>query len=415
MYSLLSRTGHTLTLDDDNGTEIELQFKPVDGMDPLIHQSGFQVVVAYLVHDDDCENPLDNSDGYGRVVGRGKYQTRNHSEVDMFEALGLDRHGDPDYEKVADDVNAAWVAYLERQDSDFWSAVIDELGYPPPVSEDECNAAGEYINALRDELVTTDIFTETRPYYALCDANSYLTEHDFSSHQASNAAALFHFDVEKVQHDLWIAARDRGDIGDKDAVVLDVYDHSGLHWSISGGGMQCRWDTSSGAGVWLPDDVARDEIDRRDWVYASFLIRKPPAQLRGTGKDYQLLQLVWKDDEHHELVSVDFSDNWDTVFKRAEQLAGPLNPTDVQRAWGRRQAARELAQQALDEYNAWLGGDVYGCVIETFTNISSADEPEWVQSYQDACWGYVGSDWAMQALREEFYDGAVADLQAASL
>jgi len=48
---------------------------------------------------------------------------------------------------------------------------------------------------------------------------------------------------------------------DRDAVLLDCYEHGGQMWSVSGGGMQCRWDTARGAGVWVPDDCLRSQLD----------------------------------------------------------------------------------------------------------------------------------------------------------
>lgn len=39
-----------------------------------------------------------------------------------------------------------------------------------------------------------------------------------------------------------------------DLVWLDLYEHSGQVWSIHGKGCSCQWDTSTGAGVWIPDE-----------------------------------------------------------------------------------------------------------------------------------------------------------------
>ena len=40
----------------------------------------------------------------------------------------------------------------------------------------------------------------------------------------------------------------------KYAVVLDAYIHSGIALSVSGGGVQCQWDTSHNIAVWVPDE-----------------------------------------------------------------------------------------------------------------------------------------------------------------
>lgn len=48
---------------------------------------------------------------------------------------------------------------------------------------------------------------------------------------------------------------------DKDAVQLDCYAHGDQFWSVQGEGMQCRFDTARGAGVWVPDDCLRKQLD----------------------------------------------------------------------------------------------------------------------------------------------------------
>jgi hypothetical protein len=51
------------------------------------------------------------------------------------------------------------------------------------------------------------------------------------------------------------------------AFVLDLYEHSGSAWSLSGSGMQCQWDTSRGAGVLIwegkPGDIGAKTYDDR--------------------------------------------------------------------------------------------------------------------------------------------------------
>jgi hypothetical protein len=44
-------------------------------------------------------------------------------------------------------------------------------------------------------------------------------------------------------------------------VMLDVYEHDGIAYSISGTGMQCPWDTAKGGAVWVPNQCCLDEIN----------------------------------------------------------------------------------------------------------------------------------------------------------
>jgi hypothetical protein len=60
---------------------------------------------------------------------------------------------------------------------------------------------------------------------------------------------------------LWREARKRGEIGNPYAVSLDVYEHGGVMYSVSGEGMQCRWDTARGGAVWVPDDSCKQHIE----------------------------------------------------------------------------------------------------------------------------------------------------------
>lgn len=53
---------------------------------------------------------------------------------------------------------------------------------------------------------------------------------------------------------------------------------------------------------------------------------------------------------------------------------------------------REYAQGILDEYNAYLAGEVYGVVVETF-------EPDGTPVDCDAVWGYIGTEYALEEMK----------------
>ena len=404
-YRATHHTNHVL--DTDFG-EVEIQF-PADMADyggALVHREGDHLVVAYLSHDDDCQNPLEDWCSMGKVIGRGKYETRRHDESELFEALGLDRNGDPNYELVQDDLNEAWKEYIESITEDRWLEFFKELGvWDETWDGPDFNHA---MNQWRDNLMDVDAFYEGDIKYAFMEANKYVDwAYDPSNNDVGLASMVFDFNVEKVTHDLWIKAREEGRIGDRDAVMLDVYDHSGLHWSISGGGMQCLWDTSRGAGVWVPDDEARKEIDRRAPVYGIAYIRQTNL-IRG-GK-YQLM-------DRKSGMCIQVADDWGVLWDRAKELAA-LESEEDRAAWsgvGCAYAAEELAQQALDEYNAWLSGDCHGVIVEHFKDVAEpGDEPVWEQTDEDACWGYIGSDYAKDEMTSQF-ESAVKRLQNATV
>jgi len=76
----------------------------------------------------------------------------------------------------------------------------------------------------------------------------------------------------------------------------------------------------------------------------------------------------------------------------------------------RRAQAIEFCKQFLETYNAILGGEVYGCVVETFQQDAS-DEDMWRRVSEDACWGFIGSKDSMESLQSEFFAPAVESVE----
>ena len=296
---------------------------PSDYHDKLEAEVGTYTVIGYLSHDGDCSNPLEDCDGMGYIVGRGKYETRDHDESELFEALGLTKYGDPDLDASAVQARVqrqyeAWVDSLTAESV----AALVMRGYDPI----------EFLATLRDQ--DLDPICEAADYLIEAGRNTfdypdYLTWRDTYDGTWSEVEAGFP-SLKLNWDEAWEEARQAGEIGDPDAVMLDVYDHSGLAWSVSGSGMQCSWDTSHGAGVWLPDAEARHEIARRTAAGAN-----------------------------------------------------------------RQAAALELAEQSIKTYNAWLAGDCWGICVEIYDAAGELVE-------DDACWGFVGGDWAMQDLEASF-------------
>jgi hypothetical protein len=55
--------------------------------------------------------------------------------------------------------------------------------------------------------------------------------------------------------------RYKGEAPDPYAVLLDVYEHGGIAYSLSGTGQQCQFDTARGGAVWVPGDLLRADIE----------------------------------------------------------------------------------------------------------------------------------------------------------
>ena len=355
---------------------------PADDLDSYEEVIGDYKVVGYLAYDGDCDNPLEDCEGMGYVVGRGKYQTRKYSESEMFEALGLDSDGEPDITNEAVLARAqpqydAWVKSLEAADIqdlelgdkaiEFFDHLLNQQPHPNN-SEDVLDYVWE---ALRDTLG----WEGRKDHITYFDLDDIVSEWPPLSIDWDQA---------------WEAARDAGEIGDLDAAVLDVYDHSGLHWSVAGGGMQCRWDTTHAAGVWLPDSEARVEILRRARVYDHAHISERVVR----GKKYALRN------RHGNTLAM--SNDWSELWVRAQEIADLCEASGIPGTGrGRAIAAQELAEGALEQYNAWLSGDCYGVCVEVY-KLEDEDDEDGELVEDEACWGFVGSDFAKQDLEEGF-------------
>ena len=76
-----------------NNREFEVQCEPSGVTEPAIEElPNGKIVIGYLSHDEDCSNPIEDSDGSGRILRGDNRAHRN----DISEALGLDQYGNRD-------------------------------------------------------------------------------------------------------------------------------------------------------------------------------------------------------------------------------------------------------------------------------------------------------------------------------
>lgn len=353
-----------------NGVEAELPFNPEDWLqDELVTverpDGGYRV--AYLVHDDYCQNPLEECDGMGVIW----HHPRSHygKSGGYYEACGLDSYGDPVIDE--DKLQQMWhdkVMALSLQDF-----------YINPALRKVADAE-DLREMLADESIIGDYTFEQNARSAW---RGRLEDADPDDVQTL---------IDKVEEKLsdWnyaAAEQECQQPMDKYAVLLDVYDHSGRSYSLSGGGIQCRWDTSRGEAVWVADAYAKEEIDRRARVYAFGKIESVGTN---TGKPlYKVSPLSGIEPS----VFKDWSDAFEFLLQFGIQYDGDLTPEDVERGFQR--ALYEVAKNCVEAYDSWQRGDNYGvvCVDYDAQGEQIGDE--------DACWGYIGRKYA-EEVRDEY-------------
>jgi len=163
------------------------------------------VLVVYLAYDDEPSFVLDD-DGTGKIISSSR---RNGDRREYYEALGLDRDGDIPDEYFSEQEHPA----LER----IWNR-CDRL--KAQVQQ------GDLTETLRLEKVAYDQSAEWG----------------------------------KKQ---WEKDRKAGKIGNRFAVLLDVYSHGNEHWSVAADGQYYpdeQWDVGRSAGVWVPDKSLEETL-----------------------------------------------------------------------------------------------------------------------------------------------------------
>lgn len=174
----------------------------------------------------------------------------------------------------------------------------------------------------------------------------------------------------------------------------------------------------SGSSMFNPrDNDGNATLVTRDREYADYDERD---------KDGSHIVLDWEPDEDNEYGAWEWSDDWSATCERLE--AKGCVATMVRRAYdgglepecdGHRFAcgilyytpeqlaeywtdatdktitARASLESELDEYSKWATGDVWGVVISRVNRQGS------VLAELDACWGFIGDDYAREAAKEQ--------------
>lgn len=291
------------TLDDGTEIELELEYEPVKGS-LLQAKVADKYVVGYLVYDCDSEYDDLMGDCMGKMYSSHR---RSGQHSDMQDALGLDSSWESN-------LSIIFERHYEEALKRYTEKIIDTRGIPFLVEHYSQSYEREH-DEESDELFVRHCIKEN------CEEARDWDYTDFYNDMQDVLESMFN-EPEYFP-------------GDKDAVALDCYEHGSQWWSLSGGGMQCRWDTARGAGVWVPDECLREQLD-------------------------------------------------------GDEAAGKL----------RHECARMYAQQFLDQHNAIINGDVWGCVVHVYDENGEIEDIE----ISDECWGFVGSEYAEEALKTEFFE-----------
>lgn len=336
-------TSHEIEYTDASGkfATLELEYKPVEWITPLGHFGDDKITLVYAVHDCSPMNPAEESDD----TFIDAYSDRNKEE--LYGVLGLDRYGDRNYDDI--------------------------------INHHEQEVEKRYVKSVLGTYNERELL-EDFDAVDLDEVKLGLAKEVGSSHQTYPAV------YERVLDQMW---KDPAYFpGNLNAVLLDVYEHGGRVWSITGGGTRCRWDTSTGVGAWVPSASTLEYAEKGAKTRAHFRVRKQRTS-------YILERKAWNGAKDNWTAEpVETADSEHELLARAEELAEHLDCTEFQLFHGKRCRLEELAGYFLNEYNAYINGDMYGVVVQTY---SLDGKP----LTEDACWGYYTSEYTEEIMKEE--------------
>lgn len=318
-----------------------------------ISPNGDLAVVGYLVDDTDCPNPLVDFDGMGEIItARRNAGAKQHEK--MQKALGLDTNWSPDLDIPSND--SIQQAFIDI-------AVTDK----------------EMIERARnhDPAMTVKAFAE-----------KLVEDGDMPSSIV----------YEKVLLAAWKEGRETGTIGDPLAVPLDVYEHGGVAYSVSGTGMQDKFDTSRGGALWLPDSVARENIAYQ--AIQALLPAGTEVHYASTTEGKNEIRYALPDGSTHG----SFANFLDAIKAAAIAQDISLAPAVVLQKM--RDIAIEDATSAAEQYTDWSNGNTFGYVLDTFIKTIQG---EWEHDESDDVYGFIGDKYVLQEVSAEAT--AIADHQ----
>lgn len=289
------------------------------------------LVVGYLADTIDPDHPSD-IDVFGQIYSSHRL-SQTHSE--MQDALALDGNWEPDLElmdRFQKRIRSAWIeAAITSEEFILW-----------------CDRNG------RIPLLVGNYFTNkaARLWREAQQGNFSLDEFEFTS---------------MVVKSVWRDLRNRRLIGDEFVVVLNLTQHGGLHYSVTGRGHVDQWDTSEGCAVWVPSDCVRPELEKRAKVYAL-------GQIKNNGRVLKQGRFWFEiDGEMAPICSISYA-TWAEAFSALEsyisehRLTLPKSTSDreLSLARGKSRAAIEVAESELQVFNAYYSGNCYDAMISTF-------------------------------------------------
>lgn len=340
--------------------DFELPFGPgLDGTE-LIHIDGNRAVVGFLMQDEDCGNPMENNDAEGTLYTHNQHVITDDTGG-VLRALGLtdissrEIYRDLEHDGVDDLARSMLRDRIFTEGSAHFDDFLADCGAEFPAE------AGEEFRCVRD-------FAEDR-FDRKYDLDCLPLWLETIYTQCLNGA--------------WDELQEQGKIGEY--LAVPVFYCSSAH----GPGTTQAYTTSvdSANAAWVPDTCAIDNI-KSSALPQGVEIKRLGGAGHPSGK--QLAVVL------HNGENVFQSEHWVAANAYVASHFPPVAYKDLYAA------AERYCKGVLDNYVEWANGECYGVVVLEYENTGTEDEPVWEMKNEDACWGFIGGEYAQKELKSVF-------------
>ena len=282
------------------------------------------IIAGGLLYDEDCESPLESCDGEGKIYHAPGRRSNSEEGPRYLSARGLDEHGDPllDGSRAIEAAKKHVKAFFDGEIS-----ILLKLGAA-------LGPWGERLSISEVEELIMQTVSECGAAEA-CNRMAAALEGEDSEKVRDFGGAIDSKVIDELTNGFGLM--------EPMAVLLDIYEHSGVSYSVSGGSGGCQWDTSRGGAVWVPDSCAKENI------------------------------------EHMVQTNTQLGLNDGHAYSKALQ-----------------DAAVEYCKGILENYNDWCNGSNYGRVVYVFDR----ETGEALSQHDDECWGFIGHSYAVEELHD---------------
>lgn len=314
------------SIDTEYG-EFELDGNPVDDNAYEAIVDGNHAAVGYMVHDRHPINPLEDSDSYGGIYSSHRDRWDDHRP--MQEALGLNSDWHPNIDQFEDQ---ACQIMIERALKDVIAKKYPKVRNISVDHDTDDFSEGTVLLYYHN---TRKTFPYETDYHPIDGTWKWIL--------AFQGTETHLGDWEDIATELWKEGRKNGTVGDPYAVSLDVYDHSGVVYSVMRTSVYSidPWDNARGGAVWVPSECLRKEeiasLPEDQRRGRCIELAKQAAEVYtdwSNGRVYGIIvELFFRESEDHAWVRVEDADTneyeascsglygWNNALKEAKQMA----------------------------------------------------------------------------------------------